>query len=294
MNEQHTGATREAIRTEFLGMNEWESWIGRTSTAIERLDPAQANHLNVTLDREPSLVEGDVLPPAWHWLYFHDVVRASDLGEAGHPRLGVTMPPVPLPRRMWAGGTLEFAEEPLRLGTSVERISTIRSIIPKNGRTGPLYFVTVEHELRAGGTRSLFERQTIAYREMSSTAEVPRARPAPTDATFSTDWSLDATALFRYSALTFNGHRIHYDVDHCRTVEGYPNLVVHGPLIATLLLDLAVREGRPLVRFTYRAKNPLFLPQPFAVNGRPDGDGTVLWASNHQGGLAMEAEVRPA
>jgi 3-methylfumaryl-CoA hydratase len=271
-------------------MTEWKSWIGRQDTSDDVLDPQQANRMAVTLDREPTFGAGDPLPPAWQWLYFHDIVPASQLGEEGHPRLGVIMPPVPLPRRMWAGGRLDFFE-PLRLGDRVERVSTIRSITPKEGKSGPLYFVTVEHEFNTNGQRNLLEQQTIVYREMSSTAEPVRALATPTAAEFTTKWSLDNTALFRYSALTFNGHRIHYDADYSRAVEGYPNLVIHGPLIATLLLDLAHREGRQIGRFTYRARNPLFLPSAFTVNGASIPGGTRLWAANDSGGLAMEAEA---
>jgi 3-methylfumaryl-CoA hydratase len=271
-------------------MTGWESWIGRQDTSDDVLDPRQANRMAATLDREPTFQIGDPLPPAWQWLYFHDIVPASRLGDEGHPRLGETMPPVPLPRRMWAGGRLDFFQ-PLRLGDRVERLSTIRSITPKDGKTGPLYFVTVEHEFATNGERNLLEQQTIVYREMSSTAEPARASTAPTDAEFTTEWSLDSTALFRYSALTFNGHRIHYDADYSRAVEGYPNLVIHGPLIATLLLDLAHREGRPIGRFTYRARSPLFLPSPFTTNGADMTGGTRLWAANDSGGLAMEAEA---
>lgn len=271
-------------------MTEWESWVGRQTRSVEWLAPQQANRMAVTLNREPSFGAGDLLPPAWHWLYFHDLVRADDLGEEGHPKLGVTMPPVPLPRRMWAGGRLEF-QEPLRLGTVVQRTSTIRAITPKTGGTGPLFFVTVEHEYRTENVHNLLEQQTIVYREMSSTAELPSATPAPTCPEFTTNWSLDSTALFRYSALTFNGHRIHYDADYSRSVEGYPNIVVHGPLLATLLLDLAVREGRPLDLFSYRARSPVFLPAPFTVNGTSEGARTNLWVANQDGGLAMEAEA---
>lgn len=271
-------------------MSEWESWVGRTSTARSWLDPEQANRMAVTLDRDPGFAPGDPLPPAWQWLYFHDIVRASRLGEEGHPALGVTMPPVPLPRRMWAAGRLESLA-PLLLGSEVERTSTISSITPKRGSTGPLSFVTVQHVFASAGTVCLREEQTIVYREMSASAELPAAASAPTDAAIRTEWSLDNTALFRYSALTFNGHRIHYDADYCRDVEGYPDLVIHGPLIATLLVDLAAREGHPVRQFTYRAKSPLFLPHAFTVNGRLDGDTTHLWASNHEGGLAMEARA---
>jgi 3-methylfumaryl-CoA hydratase len=271
-------------------MNGWEPWIGRVTRTSAWLDPGQANHMSATLDRDPRFTAGDGLPPAWHWLYFHDIVRASDLGVDGHPRLGVTMPPVPLARRMWAGGTLLF-EEPLRLGATVERISTIRSITPKKGRTGHMFFVTVEHDFHTEGTRNILEHQTIVYRQMPAAADTPTVQSAPSDAAFSARWSLDSTALFRYSALTFNGHRIHYDADYCREVEGYPGLVIHGPLIATLLLDLAVREHRPVDRFTYRARSPLFLPHTFTVNGRPDGTDTTLWAASDTGGLAMQAEA---
>ena len=271
-------------------MSEWLSWVGRVSTARTWLDPEQANRMAVTLDRVPAFASGDALPMAWQWLYFHDIVRASQLGDEGHPELGVTMPPVPLPRRMWAAGRITSLA-PLLLGTEAVRTSTISAITPKQGSTGPLIFVTVLHEFASEGTVCLKEEQTIVYREMSASAELPPATPAPTDAAIRAEWSLDNTTLFRYSALTFNGHRIHYDADYCREVEGYPNLVIHGPLIATLLADLAVRDGRQAREFAYRAKSPLLLPHPFTVNGRLDGDTTHLWAANHGGGLAMEARA---
>lgn len=266
-------------------MTAWAEWVGRSTTSAAFLDPAQANRLQVTLDRDPSFEAGDALPPAWHWLYFHEVVRASDLGDDGHPALGITMPPVPLPRRMWAGGALTF-EVPLVLGIEATRTSTIAAVSLKKGRTGPLYFVTVEHDIRQGDQIAVRESQTIVYRELSP---APAAAPvAPTAADFSDRWDLDSATLFRYSALTFNAHRIHYDVDYCRSVEGYPNLVIHGPLLATLLLDSAVRRDLPVYSFDYRARSPLFVPEPFSVNGR----GTQLWAASLDGRLAMEAEVR--
>lgn len=274
-------------------MNDWESWIGRRRLMTAWLDPEQANRMAATLDRKPSFTAGDPLPPAWQWLYFHDVVRASQLGDEGHPNLGITMPPVPLPRRMWAGGVLQFMR-PLRLGTIVERTSTVSAITPKQGASGPLFFATVDHEFRTDGERNLLEQQTIVYREMSATAEVTPAPEAPSGDEFNATWRLDNTALFRYSALTFNGHRIHYDADYSRSVEGYPDLVIHGPLIATLLLDLAVRQGRPLGHFIYRARSPLFLSAPFTVRGSTEGDATRLWAENSDGRLAMEARLASA
>lgn len=274
-------------------MSTWQEWVGRTTTGAALIEAEQANRMAVTLDREPAFRDGDALPPAWHWLYFHDLVRSSDLGAEGHPRLGITMPPVPLPRRMWAGGTLKFIS-PIELGSLVTRSSLISSITPKEGRSGPLFFVTVEHTLSSAGDVKLVELQTIVYREMAAETAVSVAALAPEGPEASAEWRLDSTALFRYSALTFNGHKIHYDADWCRNVEGYPGIVIHGPLIATLLLDLAVREGRPLGTFSYRAKSPLFLPEAFTTNLAPQGDSTRLWAANAGGGLAMEAEAGPA
>lgn len=270
--------------------DDWRAWIGRTRTATEVLDPEPARRLQATLGRPATIAADDALPPAWHWLHFHDVVAAGELGPDGHPRLGVVMPPVPLPRRMWAGGTLGF-HAPLRLGRPTTRTSTFTAIEEKHGRSGSLIFVTVDHELRQDDRLCVSERQDIVYREMPTEAVTVDPEPAPTDGTVSTGWTLDSTALFRYSALTFNGHRIHYDADYCRQVEGYPGLVVHGPLIATLLLDLAVRHDRPLGRFTYRARSPLFAGEPFTVNGRVDGDATELWATGPHGGVAMQARL---
>jgi 3-methylfumaryl-CoA hydratase len=270
--------------------DDWGDWIGRTRTASEVLDAATARKMQATLDRGPTLEDGATLPPAWHWLYFHDVAAASDLGPDGHVRLGIVMPPVGLPRRMWAGGTLEL-HAPLVLGETAERVSTIRSIETKHGRTGSLVFVTVEHEIRQGGRPCVSERQDVVYRAMPTEPFRSDPEPAPDAADLRASWQFDTVALFRYSALTFNGHRIHLDADHTRTVEGYPDLVVHGPLIATLLLDLAVRHDRPLHRFDYRARHPLFVDQPFTVNGRVDGDATELWAAGPHGGLAMSARA---
>jgi 3-methylfumaryl-CoA hydratase len=271
-------------------MSEWKEWLGKRSTSEAELQAAQANGMAVMLDRPPIFQTGDELPPAWHWLFFHDLVRASDLGPDGHPKLGLVLPPVPLPRRMWASGSLTFYT-PLRLGDTVQKSSVIRSITAKEGRTGLLYFVTVEHTLSTTGMLNLIEEQCIVYREAARATQPSKAQAAPTDADYWQSYTLDNTTLFRYSALTFNGHRIHYDVDYCRLVEGYPNLVIHGPLIATLLLNLYHQQRQPLTWFRYRAQSPLFLPRPFTVNGKSTTGGARLWASNDEGGLAMEAEA---
>lgn len=275
-------------------MDDWESWVGRRTTSSAWLDPAQANRMAATLDRDPYFTSGMALPPAWHWLYFHDVAPAASLGGDGHPAVGVVMPPVPLPRRMWAGGRLDFPDT-LPLGAEATRETTIHSVVPKAGRTGPLFFVEVEHEISVGTSRdaAVRETQTIVYRELPTGDSTVGAdmEQAPTQADFTDRWHLDSTALFRYSALTFNGHRIHYDADYSRDVEGYPNLVIHGPLIATLLLDSLTTRGHEIATFTCRARSALFLPQPFTSNGRIRDDVVDLWATSESGALALQAQA---
>lgn len=253
----------------------------------------RANLMNATLNREPTFQNGDELPPAWHWLYFHEPVRGDGLGIEGHAKRGRFMPPVLLPRRMWAGGKLQF-ERPIRIGEHAVKRSHVKSITPKQGRSGQLCFVTVEHEITVANERCLLEEQTIVYREAAKAgSRTVKAKPAPTDAAFSTSYTPDPIMLFRYSALTFNAHRIHYDVDFCRNHEGYPDLVVHGPLTATLLLDLFYHQypNEQIVGFEYRAHSPLFNPHPFTINGKRQGKRGEAWASNHEGGLAMKAKV---
>lgn len=279
----------EGLQVDQHNSRNWEDWVGRSSTSSTILDPAQANRMAATLDREAAFEVGDELPPAWHWLYFHDIVRSSQLGLDGHPELGVVMPPVPLDRRMWAAGEIAF-DRPLRLGDTVTRVSIIRSITPKHGRSGPLYFVDIDHSLETGAEVAVRETQTIVYRELS--AEVRTAgSQARTDGEFEKRWRLDSTALFRYSALTFNGHRIHYDVDYARDVERYPGLVIHGPLLATLLADLAVGRGKHLATFRYQARSPLFVPEEFSVAGREEDGKTSLWVASDDGRLAMDAHA---
>jgi 3-methylfumaryl-CoA hydratase len=270
-----------------------QQWVGReaVSEAVIAVEPA--NLLAATLDQTPAWQAGDVLPPAWHWLYFHEAVQTSLLGEEGHRQVGGFMPPVSLPRRMWAGGQFQF-ERPLRLGELARRRSTVRSVSLKEGRSGPLCFVVLEHEVTVQAGLCFREEQTLVYRAAPRSGEaVGPARPAPAEADFSRQIRPNPVLLFRYSALTFNSHRIHYDQDYCRQVEGYPDLVVHGPLIATLLLDLVRRHfpAATLTTFAYQARSPLFNPEPFTVNGRRLGQTVQLWAANPAGGLAMEGVV---
>lgn len=272
--------------------SDWSAWVGGRTSAKVLLDVAQANRMAVTLDRDPTFGSGDPLPPAWHWLYFHDFVRASRLGRDGHPALGEILPPLDLPRRMWAGGALDFLA-PLPLGTEATRSTTIRSIAPKSGRSGRLIFLVLDHEIDVDGVPAVRESQTIVFRDLPNpdAASELTGDPAPQGAEFTDRWTLDSTHLFRYSALTFNAHRIHYDADYCRSVEGYPSQVIHGPLLATLMLDSALRRTGWPSRFEYRARSPLFLPDSFTVNGSTSAERTDLWVSDQGGRLAMAGSV---
>jgi 3-methylfumaryl-CoA hydratase len=272
-------------------------WEGRSETLRDPITAAPVRGLSATLDRpDPAPVTGDELPPLWHWLYFLPQAPQHELGEDGHPHRGGFLPPVPLPRRMWAGGRLQWLE-PLRVGDEVQKTSKILSVAHKAGRSGDLVFTTVRHELAGGAGLALREEQDIVYRAMAQPGDpAPAPQAAPTDATWSREIVPDPVLLFRYSALTFNGHRIHYDRSYAIEREAYPALVVHGPLIATLLADLARRalpQGR-FASFSFRAVRPLFDLHPFRVCGKPSADSksAQLWAQDHEGWLAMQAEVK--
>jgi 3-methylfumaryl-CoA hydratase len=272
-----------------------QSWIGRTETVDDVVTPAPLRALTATLDRDdPPLGAGDAVPPCWHWLYFLPAARQSEIGPDGHPKRGGFLPPVPLPRRMWAGSRIEF-NAPLRVGQSLSRSSHIDDVRMKEGRSGPLVFVNVRHEISADGAPAIVDRHDIVYRDMLTAGEpAPAAVAAPADAQWTRQVVPDDVLLFRYSALTFNGHRIHYDRRYVTAVEGYPGLVVHGPLIATLLLDLLRRElpGAEVRSFSFRAVKPLFDVAPFALCGRLKDARTVkLWACTPEGHLAMDASA---
>ena len=273
-------------------------WIGRTEQRSDRVTATPVAALSATLDRpDPPPAPGTDVPPLWHWLYFLPLARESELAEDGHPRRGGFLPPVPLPRRMWAGGRLQF-HRPLEVGDAIERHSRIASVDGKQGRSGSLVFVTVQHEIRDGQGLAITEEHDIVYREAPSPgAPAARGQPAPGSDAFARGITPDPVLLFRYSALTFNGHRIHYDRGYCEDVEGYPGLVVHGPLIATLLLDLLRREKphAAVRRFAFKAMSPIFDIHPFTVCGRKEGERSfVLWARTHEGNLAMQADAEIA
>ena len=268
-------------------------WIGKTTVAEDQVTATQARALAATLDRDVNFNTGDPLPPPWHWLYFLTMEPLSDAGPDGHPKRGGFLPPVPLPRRMWAGSRMAFFR-PLRIGDAIRRESHIADVKVKEGRSGTLVFVTVRHEITRGDEKLLTDEHDIVYRDLQKAdGNAPTARSAPNDHTWIREIHPTPVLLFRYSALTFNSHRIHYDFPYVTGIEGYPGLVVHGPLLATLLLDLLLRQrpGARVTRFEFRAVSPLFDTAPFAVCGRPDaaGDDVALWAKSTDGRLAMDA-----
>ena len=274
------------------------SWIGRTESLHDTATLAPLCALSATLDREASgIAPGWALPPCWHWLYFLPMHRQSELGQDGHAQRGGFLPPVPLPRRMWAGSRIDFVA-PLRAGQAIARHSRIADVRLKEGRHGPLVFVHVHHDIDADGQHVIHEEHDIVYRDMPAPGEpAPAGVPAPTNAQWTREIRPDDVLLFRYSALTFNGHRIHYDRRYVTEVEGYPGLIVHGPLIATLLLDLLRRQlpGAQVRRFSFKAMKPIFDIAPFQVCGRMDGDKTVkLWAVTPEGHIAMDASAELA
>ncbi|MEO8654022.1 MAG: MaoC family dehydratase N-terminal domain-containing protein [Ramlibacter sp.] len=278
-----------------------QEWIGRTETVDDTITATPCAALAATLDHPPERpAPGWALPPLWHWLYFLPLHRQYEIGPDGHARRGGFLPPVPLPRRMWAGSQFAF-HSPLRVGDAVRRISTIADVNEKSGRTGPLVFVKVRHEVFCNGSAeaALTEFHDIVYREAAKPGDpTPPPQAAPTNPAWQHTVTPDDVLLFRYSALTFNGHRIHYDRRYVTQVECYPGLVVHGPLIATLLMDLLRRRwpGAAVRGFEFRAVRPTFDLHPFTVNGAPSADGKSvhLWAQDHEGWLTMDATATVA
>jgi 3-methylfumaryl-CoA hydratase len=277
-----------------LNINHLREWVGRTETISDQITSVPIAALSATLDRNDPLPNaGDPLPPLWSWLYFLPLHRHSEIDNDGHAKRGGFLPPVSLPRRMFAGGRFQF-HRPLRVGDHISRTSTIADVSYKEGRTGPLVFVAVRHEIQNSEGLAVIEEHDIVYRgDSTGSGGVQKTQTAPSAAAWTREIQPDAVMLFRYSALTFNGHRIHYDRKYATEVEGYPGLVVHGPLIATLLLDL-LRRNLPdatVARFAFRAVDPLFDTAPFSVCGRVEQDekSIRLWASDAAGHLAMDA-----
>ena len=271
----------------------YDAWVGREEERTERMLDSAVQALAATLDLHAAPAAGEPLPPGWQWLFFNPVVRRSGLGADGHPRRGGFLPPIELPRRMWAGSRIQY-RAPLPVDSEATRRSRILKVENKVGKRGSLWFVTVQHTTLAGGETCIVEEQDIVYREATPPGAAPAAPVQRFDgeAQWSRTVEPDTTLLFRYSALTFNGHRIHYDQAYARDEEGYPDLVVHGPLTATLLQQLALEHGagRALARFEFRGVSPLLVGRSFQLEGREaEGGALVLWARGPEGELAMSA-----
>ena len=279
-----------------MSLENLRQWVGRTRTAEDFAAPFPVRALIATFDElDPDPRPGDPLPPLWHWLYFLETAPLSKVGPDGHAERGDFLPPITLPRRMWAGSRFVFNGPPLRIGETAARKSEIKSIEPKTGSSGAMVFVTVQHTLSGSGGTAFVEEHDIVYREAAKPGETARPpKPAPTDPTWSKTIMPDPVLLFRYSALTFNGHRIHYDYPYVTGVEGYPGLIVHGPLLGTLQIELARRSnpGKTPATFEFRALSPVFAGAAFTVGARRETNGAVTtWIANPQGGLAQQGKV---
>lgn len=271
-------------------MTQLEDWLGKTQTKLETINARQAELLAVTLG-EAVPRHDQALPRCWHWAWFNDALPKSELGRDGHPKRGGFLPPVPLPRRMWAGGKLTFLS-PIIVGRKIKKTSTIADIKHRSGKTGELCIVTIEHKLFDEDTLCVDEKQSLVFREdPSPDAPSPNHIEPPSGAEITSVIHPDPVMMFRYSALTFNGHRIHYDVDYARNVEGYPDLVFHAPLTATALCNLSAKllPKGSVKNFEYRATAPLFCNAPVTLSGAmKDGKATV-WAQTPSGSQAMIA-----
>ncbi len=275
---------------------DYTDWIGRHKTQHDCINATHVQSMAATLNVHRDLTDGAELPLLWHWILFNSKLHTDDLAEDGHAQKGDFLPPITLPRRMWAGGRIEFTKA-LRIGDMISRVSTIKGVKLKKGKSGELVFVTIEHDIRGQSGGCLLEEHEIVYR---ASAKKSSQASSKVDAEFdkeAADWSkvynTSPVLLFRYSALTFNSHRIHYDRTYCQAQEGYPGLIVHGPLIATLLLEL-LREKLPqavVKQFRFRALRPLFDHEPFSIYGRVEGEHVLLWARNATQQRAMEAKA---
>jgi 3-methylfumaryl-CoA hydratase len=275
-----------------LDLDHLRQWIGRTEEKTDIVTAHLVRGLRATLfmeigDPKP----GDAAPFTMHWCLAQPVYPMSQLGPDGHPTRGGFLPPVPLPRRMWAGGELEFFDV-LRVGDEMKRSSRISDVTMKAGSTGALCFVSVRHEVTTPRGVAIRERQDIVYRDVSSSAPAAPAKPAspPPAAKHRESHMADEVLLFRYSALTFNGHRIHYDRDYVTKVEGYPGLIFHGPMQAAFLVEFAAKlhGGAAPKKFVYRGVQPLFEGSEFSVNANDTDPGMELWTANSDGAPTMK------
>ncbi len=278
-------------QTKTIDLDLLKSWVGREASVVDSLEIGAVRRVAAFFDRPTDIDVGDPLEETWHWCFFHPALGHDALGHDGHPRTGGFLPPLDLPRRMWGGSKLEF-HAPLRAGRNAEKISRVLAVDVKQGRTGTLGLVKIEHRISQEGVLCRAEEQDIVYREAAKPSDNPASAPeCPDGAEYNGQVHPDPVMLFRYSALTYNSHRIHYDRAYAKSEEGYEDLVVHGPLTASLLARFA-RESRgntPLSRFAFRGTSPLFVGAPFDLSARNQNACLQLWATRPVGGMAMSA-----
>ncbi|MEY8840175.1 MaoC family dehydratase N-terminal domain-containing protein [Cribrihabitans sp. XS_ASV171] len=263
-----------------------QAWQGRAEDQSGGISEPQARRIASVLGSTGSLAVGATLPPLWHWCAFPSAAPMEELGRDGHPMVGDFLPPVRLERRMWAGGALRF-HAPLRVGERMTRQSTVRRVTEKQG---PMVFVTVDHVIRGERGIAVEETQEIVYLPIPDSYSPPRTRPMPVAPDLSDRWEMTETLLFRYSAITFNAHRIHYDRTYAREVEHYPDLVVHGPLQAALLMQAAVRQrGRVPCEFHFRGVHPMFSGRVLDICGSEEPDGSMQLCTGQDGHQGMQA-----
>jgi 3-methylfumaryl-CoA hydratase len=275
---------------------ELQAWIGRSYVVEDEITLPAVRRIAATLDLPPDFfARGAELPPHWYTMFFPEIARQSAIGPDGHPRKGGFLPPIPLPRRMFAGRRVSFSGQ-LRVGDLATKRTEIVAITPKAGRSGRMFFLTVRYTIEVDGRSIAVEEADAVYREAlprGTPSVIGAAAPAPSDTTWSESTLLDPVLLFRYSAITWNGHRIHYDADYARDEEGYPNCVQNGGLTIQLLVDGALRRMQaPLRSFSVRMMRPLFVGQTLVVAGRDAEDGRMaVWAAGEDGALVAKAEM---
>jgi 3-methylfumaryl-CoA hydratase len=280
--------------TEKPDLDHLRQWIGRTSEATDVVTAQLVRGLRATLFMDIGDPKaGDASPFTTHWCLGQPVFPMAELGPDGHPARGGFLPPVPLPRRMWAGGELEILEA-LRVGDEVTRTSRISDVTMKTGSTGVLCFVSVDHTITTPRGIAIRERQDIVYRDVSAAPSAPAKPPGPPPSAQHRETHMaDPVLLFRYSALTFNGHRIHYDRDYVTKVEGYPGLIFHGPMQAAFMVEFGAKlnGGKPPKKFGYRGVQPLFEGSEFSINANKTDAGMDLWTANSAGQPTMKASA---
>lgn len=270
----------------------WDDWIGATETLRDQCSPFPAEAIAATLDKPQSFAKGMAIPHPWIWLYFLPLAPMSGVGPDGHPKRGGFLPPIQHPRRMWAGSRMTF-HSPITIGDDLTKRSTIKTIVEKDGGAGPMVFVTVEHIIKVGDETAIVEEQDIVYMTIAPTFTPPKAKRLPANGLWSETVSLDPVLLFRFSALTFNGHRIHYDRPYAGDVEKYPGLVVHGPLQAIMLYSAACQRhpGRTASHFSFRGIHPLFEHDTLSLNACETEDGLELMTANGDDTICMQAKL---